>query len=294
MAKTYEALMKAQREQVARKKEAIAPESLLEPQATEPKEKAPEEKPPEEKTKEAVERPSVHHERIVTRVSVGSFIAKPDSVFAEQFRKLKSVITVHNVASSLRSILVTSCMAGEGKTTVALNLSASVAQGLDDSVILIEGDLRRRNLTSLFELQNTPGLSDVLEGRATIEEVIIATEINGLIVVPAGSNAWNPAELAGSVRMKTFIRQLGEKYRNSYIIIDSPPIISASEANVLSQIVDGIIVVILADKTRRDMVKRELRTINSEKILGVVLNCAEFEISDYYHKYQTSTGKKRD
>jgi len=290
MAKTYEALMKAQREQVARKKDVIPADTLLEPQATEPKEEGAKGKSPEKESKKAVEGPPGHHARIVSRVSVGSYIAKPDSVFAEQFRKLRSAITVHNVASSLRSILVTSCMAGEGKTTVALNLSASIAQGLDESVILIEGDLRRKNLTSLFGLQNAPGLSDVLEERSKIEGVMIDTEIHGLTILPAGSDLWNPAELVGSNRMKTLVQQLRKVYKDSYIIIDSPPIISASEANILCQIVDGIIVVILADKTRRDVIKRELRTINSEKILGVVLNCAEFEISDHYHKYQTSTG----
>ena len=82
-------------------------------------------------------------------------------------------------------------------------------------------------------------------------------------------------------------------YKDSYIIIDSTPIAPSSEANPLSQMTDGVIVVIMADKTRRDVVKRELRAISSEKILGVVLNCAEFESSDYYHEYYRHYGKKR-
>ena len=239
--------------------------------------------------------PGVHHERIIGRVSAdNNIIGKPDSILAEQFRKLTSLIITHGMANSPRSILVTSCMPEEGKTTVALNLSATIATGLDHSAILIDADLRRRCLTSLLGLKDTLGLSDVLEERVSIEEIIIDTEIKSLTILSAGSNSSNPAELIGSTRMKSLIQQLKARYEDSYIIIDSTPLVASSEPNALSQMTDGVIVVIMADKTRRDVVKRELNAINSEKILGVVLNCAECEISAYYHKYYQSYGKNKD
>lgn len=238
--------------------------------------------------------PEVHHERIDGRVSVDNFIGKLDSILAEQFRKLKGLIITHSTANSPRSILVTSCLPEEGKTTVALNLSATIATGLDHSAILIDADLRLKRLTSLLGLKNTLGLSDVLEERVSIDEIMIDTELEGLTVLPAGSNSSNPAELIGSTRMKSLIQQLEARYEDSYIIIDSTPLVSTSEPNALSQMTDGVIVVIMADKTRRDMVKRELKTISPEKIVGVVLNCAEFETSAYYHKYYQSYGKNKD
>jgi len=117
---------------------------------------------------------------------------------------------------------------------------------------------------------------------------LISTEFKGLRILPAGFNPPNPAELIASMGMRNLVQQLRERYTNSYILIDSTPIVSTSEASILSQMVDGVIVVILADKTRRDVVRRELNTINPEKILGVLLNCAEYETSHYYQKrYQS-------
>lgn len=287
MSKLYDAIMKAQREQGAKKKVPKPLETVPEPQALKI-EKEVDQKTPTESARPEItpkeKKVQVGHKKI-TRVTVGQFVAKPDSLMAEQFRKLRGIVTTRNLTSTLRSVLVTSCMPGEGKTKVAVNLSSTIAKGLDDSVILVDADLRKKSLSTILGLQDTLGLSDVLAGRASIHEIVINTEIEGLRILPAGSNPPNPAELIASTRMKTLLQRLKEGYNNSHILIDSTPIVSTSEVNVLSQMVDGIIVVILADRTRRDLVKRELNTINQEKILGVVLNCAEFETSDYYHKY---------
>jgi protein-tyrosine kinase len=287
MSRIYDALLKAQKEQAAQKKATIPsepgrpeaePQPQPQPQALEPR-------------KEAIQTTPLLDTRPkrITRVHVGKFFAKSDSIMAEQFRKLRSIVTTHNQTSSLRSVLVTSCTPGEGKTKVAVNLSASIAKGMDDSVILVDADLRKKSLSSLLGLRNTSGLSDVLAGRADIQETLITTEFKGLKILPAGFNPPNPAELIASMRMRNLVQHLREIYNNSYILIDSTPIVSTSEASILSQMVDGVIVVILADKARRDVVKRELNTINPEKILGVVLNCAEFETSHYYHKHYQST-----
>jgi protein-tyrosine kinase len=248
---------------------------------------------PEISSKKATIRPEINHEKIISRVSLANCIAKPDSILAEQFRKIRNLLAIHNLTQSLRSVLITSCLPEEGKTTVALNLSATIAKGPDNSVILIDADLRRRSLSSLVGLETATGLSDVLEERSNIEEIIIETEIEGLKIIPAGLKPTNSVELVGSIRMKTLIQHLKEKYKDFYIILDSTPIVATSEAHALSQIVDGVIVVIMADKTRRDVVNRELKTINPTKILGVILNCAEFDTSDYYRKYYKHYSMKK-
>jgi capsular exopolysaccharide synthesis family protein len=238
--------------------------------------------------------PSVQRARYVGHVSVDSLIAKPDTVFAEQFRKIQGNVVYRNMSNPLRSILVTSCFPGEGKTKVALNLAGTLARALDYYAILIDADLHKKDLTLALGLGHTFGISDVLVQRATLEDALVPTDIEGLTILPAGADAPNPAELISSSRMKGLIEKLRKKHKNSFMIIDSTPMVATSEAPALSQMTDAAIVVILADKTRRDVVKRELSAINPEKILGVVLNRAEFETSDYYDKYYKGYyGKKK-
>jgi capsular exopolysaccharide synthesis family protein len=296
MSKLYDAIMKARKEEEALKKVRIPQPK---PQPVEPRQEADRKAPlldvrPKIMPKESTKKPLVARERI-TCVSIGNFIAKPGSLMEEQFRKLRAAITNSNLDQSLQTVLVTSCMPGEGKTKVAMNLSAAIAKGLDDSAILIDADFRKKSLSSLLGLRNSSGLSDILKGSESIQNILVNTEIKGLAILPAGSNRQNPAELIASIRMRNLVETLRERYNGSYIVIDSTPIVSASEASILSQMVDGVVVVILAEKTRRDVVKRELDAINREKILGVVLNCAEFETSGYYKKYYKHYyGKKKD
>lgn len=221
----------------------------------------------------------------VERISVEPFIAEEETLMAEQFRKLRSVLNVHHLGNSLRSVLVTSLAPEEGKTTISLNLAATVARGLGASVVLIDADMRKKGLSTLLGVENTPGLSGVLGGKSKVEEAVVQTEIDGLKILPAGKHAPRHAELIVSARMRDLIGELQNDYETTYVIIDSAPFLPTSDAHALSEMVDGILVVILADQTRRDVVRRELHAINKDKILGVVLNNAEFETSHHYHKY---------
>ena len=221
-------------------------------------------------------------------VTVTPLLADDQSLMGEQFRKLRTVFKVHHLGNDLKSVLITGLAPNEGKTTVALNLAASIARGLDDSTILIDADLRKKGLTSLLGLQETSGLSDVPVREAKIKDTLVQTEIKGLRIMPAGYNSSSPAELIESNRMKELLRVLGTTGKFSYIVVDSPPLIAASESLVLSHIVDGVIIVVMAEKTRRDVVKRELASLNETKIIGVVLNGAKFETAHYYHKYYKS------
>lgn len=207
------------------------------------------------------------------------------SFYAEQFRKIRSVLNVHYLANSLRFLLITSLAPEEGKTTVSLELAATLVKGIDAPVILIDADLRRKGLSFLLGLEENPGLSEVLEGKESFGKVIIDTDIEGLKILPAGSHSPSCAELVASKGMRNFIEKLRIYLKNFFFIIDSAPFLPVSDAQALSYIVDGIILVILADQTRRDVLRRELHAIKKDKILGVVLNNAEFETSHHYHKY---------
>jgi capsular exopolysaccharide synthesis family protein len=221
----------------------------------------------------------------IGRILVEPFIIEQESLMAEQFRKLRSVLNVHYLGNSLRSVLITSLAPEEGKTTISLNLSATVARGLDASVVLIDGDIRKKGLSMLLGLERALGLTDILEGRAKLEEAFVQSEIDDLTILPAGSHSPSYAELIASTRMKDLVQMLRNGYDSTYVIIDSAPFLPTSDAHALGEMVDGIIVVILAEQTRRDVLRRELHALKKDKLLGVVLNNAEFETSHHYHKY---------
>ena len=247
---------------------------------------------PEKKVANVTQRPvsASNHGR---QGSLRRYLTQPDSLVTEQLRKLRSALAYHDSGRLLRALLITSCLPGEGKTTVAINLSAVMAKGDNAPVILIDADLRRRSLTSSMGLKSKPGLADVLAGNAEVQDVLVKTVINNLYILPAGSNPSNPAELIASAKMRNLLGHLKEQYEGSCIIIDSTPLISTSEPNVLTELVDGVLLVIQAEKTRRDIVKRELKSADSQKILGVVLNGADFEASQYYRKYYTYESQQK-
>ncbi|MEW6442917.1 MAG: CpsD/CapB family tyrosine-protein kinase [bacterium] len=205
----------------------------------------------------------------------------------EQFRKLRRILAARREEQPLRSVLVTSCLPGEGKTTVSINLSAVLASREGSTVILIDADMRRRNLSALLGLKGSSGLAAVLAEETDVERYLVGTDIDGLYVLPAGNPSVNPAELVAADRMKDLLRFLTERYDNAYVIVDSTPLGSTSEPNVLCSMVDAILLVILAESTQRDLVKREIQELDRKKIIGVVLNRAEFETSSYssYYRY---------
>ena len=221
----------------------------------------------------------------IGHIIIEPYIFQNKSISIEQYGKLGNVLNVHYLANDLRSVLVTSLAPGEGKTTVSLNLSVALVQGLGESAILIDGDLRKKSLTSILGLGKRLGLSDLVSESVSIEEVMLQTETQGLTLIPAGSDLANAARAVSSSRMRRLLQELNRTHEKSYIVIDSPPFLPTSEVNALSQMVDGIILVVRAEKTRKDLLKRELTAIDKEKVLGIVLNAAKFEISHYYHKY---------
>jgi len=230
----------------------------------------------------------------IDRISVEPLIAVKESPMAEQFRKLRSVMNVHYLANFLRSILVTSLIPGEGKTTVSLNLATFLAKAGNRPVFLLDADLHKKGLTSLLGLQVNQGLSDLLDSDISLQQVMVRTEIENLHFIPAGSLSMHVSELIASNGMTDLLRKLKTLYQDSYIVIDSPPIIPTSDANVLASIVDGILLVVMAEETRRDIMKRELLSLKKDKILGVVLNCAKFEASYYHHRYYQNYFAKKN
>lgn len=231
---------------------------------------------------------------------------EPGSVVSEQFRKLRTqllTLNLPNLPCRPKTIMVTSASQGEGKTLVSTNLATILAHDLHSYALLVDADLRNPALSRWFGLQNGHGLSDYLTGNAEIPDLLLKTRIDKLTVLSSGTVRDNPVELIGSKRMEALVQELKNRYSDRYIIFDSSPLLATTEPSVLTKLVDGIILVVRAGMTPRETVKQALSTINTEKILGVVLNDLElrskdlnaryFGTSRYYYRYGYSTSKEQ-
>jgi len=209
----------------------------------------------------------------------------PDSVASEQFRKLRTQLLRLRLPQPPRTILVTSARAGEGKTLISANLAAGIAHDFNDYALLVDSDLRNPSLGNWFGISNGYGLSDYLVGRKEIPELLFKTEIERLRILLGGTLQDNPAELIGSARMESLIQELKSRYNDRYIIFDSTPLLATSEPEVLSKLVDGILVVVRAGETPRETVKQAISSLEKEKIMGVVLNDLQFKSSGLTNRY---------
>jgi protein-tyrosine kinase len=226
----------------------------------------------------------------------------PDSVASEQFRKLRTQLLRLRLPQPPRTILVTSARAGEGKTLVSANLAAGIAHDFNAYALLVDSDLRNPSLGSWFGISNGYGLSDYLVGKKEIPELLFKTEIERLRILLGGTLQDNPTELVGSARMESLIQELKSRYSDRYIIFDSTPLLATSEPEILSKLVDGILVVVRAGETPRETVKQAIASLEKEKILGMVLNDVQFKSSglsnryfgstDYYYGYRYGQKKK--
>jgi receptor protein-tyrosine kinase/non-specific protein-tyrosine kinase len=211
----------------------------------------------------------------------------PNSVAAEQFRKLKTSIIETEGSNDKRCILITSSVSGEGKTLTASNLAISIAQEIQQYVLLIDADLRRPGLYKYFGVPSSPGLSEYLNENIDLSQLLVKTPVPKLSILPAGKPTNKAAELFASQKMRNLVREIKSRYDDRYIIIDSTPVMSTTESDILSQQADKIVFVVKAGKTPREVVKRSLFHLekNKDKIIGIVFNNADIEASRYSYSY---------
>lgn len=231
-----------------------------------------------------------------TNGSDKSRLVDPSTPAFESFRSLRTSLIFSHAVKSLRSIVVTSAAPGDGKTTVVSNLAAAFAQqGM--KVLAVDCDLRRGRLHSAFNLPRTPGLTDLVTGQATLEEVIRETSIPNLSLMAAGTRPPNPSELLGSDPVRHLLAQIGNQF--DLMILDTPPVLAAADAPILGSIVDGVIVLVRMGITDKNAAKRALERLNvvGARVLGTVLNDPEEILSSsedyYYYHYKDKTPKRR-
>jgi polysaccharide biosynthesis transport protein len=211
------------------------------------------------------------------------------SPLAEAYRQLRTSVLLSAAGHAPKTVLVTSCIAAEGKTTTTINLAASLAQ-TGANVLIIDADMRRPRLHSVFGIPNERGLCTILAhemSEAELLSLVQKEETSGLYLLTSGPVPPNPAELIGSEQMRNLIDSLENTF--DHIVIDSPPIASFTDGVLLSSLSDGVILVIHANKCSRKVVQRAQQTLQEigAKVLGVVLNNVNSHSPDYYYyRYQ--------
>ncbi|MEI7635699.1 MAG: polysaccharide biosynthesis tyrosine autokinase [Syntrophus sp. (in: bacteria)] len=238
-----------------------------------------------EKNRESNEEsPKIIPEDVVLDNKLVSFFA-PSSMASEQFRRLRSYIIKPGMENSPKTILVTSAMAGEGKSLISINLAIVIATELHSHALLVDCDLRNPTLSRWFGFQEGKGLSDYLTGEASLPDLLVKTSVDKLSILPGGALPDNPVELIGSNKMRSFVADLKARYADRYIILDSSPLLATTEPSVLNQMVDGILLVIKSGDTPRESIQQALKLLDKKKIIGVVLNKMEFKTEAMIRRY---------
>jgi len=251
---------------------------------------------------------SVKHVEDATGAAVLGIIPKEDALdrdhrgvrgdlgqAAESFRQLRTNLRFVDVDNEPRRIVVTSALAGEGKSTVSANLARLMAQA-GTKVLLIDADLRRPMLASTFEVDGTVGLTQALAGDVDVHDVILESGIANLSLLPAGRIPPNPSELLGSLRMKQFIDELSHDY---FVMLDAPPLLPVTDAGLLAAFCDGALLVQAAGKTQIEHSQHCRRILDQvgSRLLGVVLNKAPIKGANamvYGSAYGTYGGYKAE
>lgn len=230
------------------------------------------------------EPPKIQQEDLYLDNKLVSFFAQ-SSMAAEQFRRLRQHIIKEGIEGSPKTIMVTSTVAGEGKTLISTNLAVMLATELHSHALIVDCDLRNPALTRWFGFREAKGLSDYLTGDAQLQDLMISTSIEKLSILPGGSIQDNPVELIGSNRMKSLVTELRSRYADRFIILDSSPVLATTEPSVLNEMVDGILFVIKSGDTARESVQQALALLDKKKIIGVVLNAMEFRTTAMTRRY---------
>jgi len=209
------------------------------------------------------------------------------SPLAEAYRHLRTSVLLSSAGGAPQTLLVTSSQPAEGKTTTAVN-TALILEQTGARVLVIDADMRRPRVHTIFGMDNETGLSTILASKmneAEMLNLIDQHEASGLYILTAGAIPPNPAELIGSEEMQRLIGLLKSSF--THIVIDSPPIASFTDSVLLSSLVDGVLLVVHGGQATRGIVRRSRQVLQDvgAKIFGVVLNNVTLQPNDYYYKY---------
>jgi protein-tyrosine kinase len=228
---------------------------------------------------------------ILSEVAVVAFTPAPESHLldlnnshetpAEEFRTLRTRLNHLQTLQPLHTTVVTSPSPAEGKTFTAVNLALAQAHLAESTVLLGDFDLRRPIIHNLFQVERSPGLSDYLAGECSFAQALRKVEGMPLYLLPAGSPVRNPLELLSMKQTEQMFQELPRAF--NWAIFDTPPLLFSADANLLSTLADGTILVVKIGSTTFDNVTRAMQSLCENNVLGIVANGAR--ASELYSKY---------
>lgn len=202
--------------------------------------------------------------------------------FVEAVRSLRTNVMFSFAGEGVKALVTTSAGLGEGKTIVASNLAIALAQA-GQRVLLLDADMRRPTLHTLFDRPREPGLSNLLVGSAKAGDVVRSAAVRNLWILPAGHKAPNPPELLGSARFKRFLEGLTGHF--DWVVIDAPPAVPVTDACVMAHVVPGVMFVVGSEMTSRKTARRALEQLEAveARIIGGILSRVDLERNHYYY-----------
>lgn len=206
-------------------------------------------------------------------------LLQPDSYVAEQYRSLRGRLDSIASQRELRTIAVTSANSGEGKSTCSVNLATVTSMSVGRSVLLVDCDLRRPKVHVTLGLQPQVGLSEVLLNQASLDEAILKLEGVNLEVLPVRSIPPNPSELLASPEMRRLIAEVASRYDR--VILDTPACLGLPDAKSVSELCDGLVMVVRAGVTPEEEVRAALDILDPSRVVGMVLNGSEATREQY-------------
>ncbi len=213
-------------------------------------------------------------------------LGEDGDLVAEEYKLLRTHILQRTRVKGQNTIMVTGPQMGEGKTLTAINLAISISHEVENSVLLVDADLRMPTIHRYFGLPTGPGLVDHITHGVPISELLVHPQgFPKLVLLPSGKPAAHAAEITGSPAMADLVLELKTLYSNRYVLFDLPPLLVFADALAFAPLIDNIILVVEAGKTPRREINRSLAMLKGFPLLGFVLNKAEaITTSSYYHK----------
>ena len=215
-----------------------------------------------------------------------------DTRFAEEFRLLKRPLLINAFGKGVvpvdmgNLIMITSSLPGEGKTFTSINLALSMALERDTTVLLVDADVVKPKLSTLFGLEKQSGLIDVLDDSSmSLSDVIVKTDNQKLRIIPAGHVSDHSTEILASERMRILAEELSNRYSDRIIIFDAPPFLNTSQAKILASIAGQILVVVEAGVTYSSAIQETTSQLGNDKVIGMVLNKCKINKRSAYGGY---------
>jgi len=198
-----------------------------------------------------------------------------DDDIADRIKILRTQVLDRMKQLGANTLLVISANPNEGKSLIALNLAISISQEINYTVLLVEADMRTSSMNRYFGLDYSKGLSDILMKEAEVPDVLINPGIEKLVILPAGRAIKTSAELLGSPRMEDLVKEMKTRYPDRFIIFDGPPFLSFADPLSFSRFVDGILLVVEAEKTSKKDIARVMELLKGKPVIGAIYNKAK-------------------